>query len=49
MLELRGLCKHDGNTVAVDDMSLEEVRDATPAPIIVASTTAGGLLEGALR
>ena len=33
----------------LDDVSLAEVREATPTPLIVASTTAGGLLEGALR
>ena len=33
----------------LDDVSLAELREATPTPLIVASTTAGGLLEGALR
>jgi putative radical SAM enzyme (TIGR03279 family) len=33
----------------LDDVTLDEVRQATPVPLIVAATTAGGLLEGALR
>jgi putative radical SAM enzyme (TIGR03279 family) len=33
----------------LDDVTLDQVREITPAPLIVAATTAGGLLEGALR
>jgi len=33
----------------LDDVTLDEVRQVTPVPLIVAATTAGGLLEGALR
>ena len=33
----------------LDDVTLDEVRQTTPVPMIVAETTAGGLLEGALR
>jgi putative radical SAM enzyme (TIGR03279 family) len=33
----------------LDDVTLAEVRAVAPAPLIVATTTAGGLLEGARR
>jgi putative radical SAM enzyme (TIGR03279 family) len=33
----------------LDDVTLDQVRQITPTPLIVAATTAGGLLEGALR
>jgi putative radical SAM enzyme (TIGR03279 family) len=33
----------------LDDVTLDQVRQITPLPLIVAATTAGGLLEGALR
>jgi len=33
----------------LDDVTLDEVQDVAAAPLIVATTTAGGLLEGALR
>ena len=33
----------------LDDLTLEEVRGITTAPLIVATTTAGGLIEGAVR
>ena len=33
----------------LDDVTLQEVRDTTTVPVIVATTTAGGLLEGAVR
>ena len=33
----------------LDDVTLDEVRGSTATPLIVAATTAGGLVEGALR